>query len=178
MLPEVGAAEILVIAAIALIVVGPKDLPVLMRKVGAFLARMRGMAAEFRASFDDLARQAELDELRREVEAMREAQEHVAQAASRTLGLDDTVREIDAGLADRLHPPEPEEGPQFAAPAPAAKPASKPRAKRAPAKAAPEKAAAKAPAKAAAKSPAQSPAKPRAKRAAKAATKTASGAAS
>jgi len=172
MFPEVGAAEILVIAAIALIVVGPKDLPVLMRKVGAFLARMRGMAAEFRASFDDLARQAELDELRREVEAMRDAQQHVAQAASRTLGLDDTVREIDAGLADRLHPPEPEEGPQFAAPA--AKPASKPRAKRAPAKAAPEKAAAKAPAK--------SPAKPRAKRAAqttiKAATKPASGAAS
>jgi sec-independent protein translocase protein TatB len=71
MLPEVGATELLVIAAIALIVVGPKDLPVMMRKVGQFLARMRGMANEFRASFDDMARQSELDELRREVEAMR-----------------------------------------------------------------------------------------------------------
>jgi len=170
MLPEVGAVEILVIAAIALIVVGPKDLPVLMRKVGAFLARMRGMAAEFRASFDDLARQAELDELRREVEAMRDAQQHVAEAASRTLGLDDTVHEIDASLADRLHPPEPEDGPQFAAPAPAAKPASKPRAARTPAKAAPKKAAAKAPAK----SPAKSTAKPRAKRATRAASEAAS----
>jgi sec-independent protein translocase protein TatB len=171
MLPEVGALEVLVIAAIALIVVGPKDLPVLMRKLGAFLAKMRGMAAEFRASFDDLARQTELDELRREVEAMRGAQEHVAQAASRTLGLDDTMNEIDASLADRLHPPEPEDGPQFAAP--------KPRAKRAPAKAAPKKAAAKkAPARAAAKAPAKSAAKPRAKRAAQTATKPASGAAS
>ena len=71
MLPEVGATELLVIAAIALIVVGPKDLPIMMRKLGQFLGRMRAMASEFRASFDDLARQAELDELRREVEAMR-----------------------------------------------------------------------------------------------------------
>jgi sec-independent protein translocase protein TatB len=71
MLPEVGATELLVIAAIALIVVGPKDLPVMMRKLGQFLGRMRGMANEFRASFDDMARQSELDELRREVEAMR-----------------------------------------------------------------------------------------------------------
>ncbi len=68
----IGTGELLVIAAIALIVVGPKDLPVLMRKVGQFIARMRGMASEFRASFDEMARQAELDELRKEVEALRE----------------------------------------------------------------------------------------------------------
>lgn len=71
MLPEIGATELIVIAAVALIVVGPKDLPVLMRKVGQFVGRMRGMAAEFRASFDDMARQSELDELRKEVEALR-----------------------------------------------------------------------------------------------------------
>ena len=64
MLPEVGATELLVIAAIALIVVGPKDLPIMMRKLGQFLGRMRSMAQEFRTSFDDLAHQAELDELR------------------------------------------------------------------------------------------------------------------
>jgi len=73
MLPEVGATELLVIAAVALIVVGPKDLPALMRKAGQFLARLRGMANEFRASFEDMARQSELDDLRREVEAMRNA---------------------------------------------------------------------------------------------------------
>jgi sec-independent protein translocase protein TatB len=72
MLPEVGAAELIVIAAVALIVVGPKDLPVLMRKIGAFMNRMRGLAAEFRASFDEMARQSELDELRKEVEALRQ----------------------------------------------------------------------------------------------------------
>src|SRR6478672_10237514 len=74
MLPEVGALEWLIIAAVALIVVGPKDLPVLMRRLGQFVARLRGMASEFRASFDEMARQSELDDLRKEVEAMRKAQ--------------------------------------------------------------------------------------------------------
>ena len=72
MLPEVGASELIVIAAVALIVVGPKDLPVLMRKLGAFMTKMRGLASEFRASFDEMARQSELDDLRKEVEALRQ----------------------------------------------------------------------------------------------------------
>jgi len=74
MLPEVGALEYLIIAAVALIVVGPKDLPMLLRRLGQFVARLRGMASEFRASFDEMARQSELDELRKEVEAMRKGQ--------------------------------------------------------------------------------------------------------
>ena len=77
MFPENRFMEILIIGALALIVVGPKDLPVLMRKVGQFVGKMRGMAAEFRASFDELARQSELDELRKEVEAMRVNQQAV-----------------------------------------------------------------------------------------------------
>ena len=68
----IGTGELLVIAAIALIVVGPKDLPVLMRKAGAVMTKMRGLAAEFRASFDEMARQSELDELRKEVEQLRQ----------------------------------------------------------------------------------------------------------
>jgi sec-independent protein translocase protein TatB len=71
MFPEGRIFDFLIVGVVALIVVGPKDLPVLMRRVGHFVARMRAMAAEFRASFDEIARQSELDELRREVEAMR-----------------------------------------------------------------------------------------------------------
>ncbi len=100
MLPEVGVPELLVIAAIALIVVGPKDLPVLMRKVGRFVAHMRGMAAEFRASFDELARQSELEELRREVEAMRHAAQQPVAAASQAVGLDEVRSEIDSHFSD------------------------------------------------------------------------------
>ena len=72
--PGIGGFEILVIGLIALIVVGPKDLPVLMKRVGQFMAKMRGMASEFRASFDEMARQSELDELRKEVAALKSGQ--------------------------------------------------------------------------------------------------------
>ena len=68
---DAGAEEIMVVAVVALIFVGPKDLPIVLRKVGQFTARMRGLAAEFRASFDEMARQSELDELKKEVEALR-----------------------------------------------------------------------------------------------------------
>jgi sec-independent protein translocase protein TatB len=109
MLPEIGATELMVIAAVALIVVGPKDLPMLMRKLGQFIARLRGMASEFRASFDDMARQSELDDLRREVEAMRSARfADIVPEASSGLGVD--ASEINRSLTApdsgmQLHPP-------------------------------------------------------------------------
>ena len=99
MLPEIGGLELLVIAAVALIVVGPKDLPVMLRKLGQFTAKIRGMANEFRASFDEMARQSELDELRKEVEALRTGQGMVplgaeADAAFREIR-DDLNRPLD-----------------------------------------------------------------------------------
>lgn len=74
MFESIGFSEMLLIGIIALVVVGPKDLPLLMRKAGQMMNRVRGMAADFRASFDDMARQAELDELRKEVEALKTMQ--------------------------------------------------------------------------------------------------------
>jgi len=71
MLPSLGFQEILLLGVLALVVVGPKDLPLLLRKLGRWTAKLRGMAQEFRTGFDELARQAELDELKREVEALR-----------------------------------------------------------------------------------------------------------
>jgi len=71
MVPGVGGGELVVIAIVALVVVGPKDLPKLLRELGKFVGKMRRMADEFRQSFDDMARQSELDDLRKEVEALR-----------------------------------------------------------------------------------------------------------
>lgn len=71
MLPQFGFAEFFLLAAVALIVVGPKDLPVMMRKLGQFMARGRAMANEFKDAFDDIARDAELDELRQEIESLK-----------------------------------------------------------------------------------------------------------
>ncbi|MCI4643886.1 MAG: Sec-independent protein translocase protein TatB [Hyphomonadaceae bacterium] len=67
MLPQFGFAEFLLLAAAALIVVGPKDLPMMMRRLGQFVAKGRAMAREFQSAFDDIAKQAELDELRQEI---------------------------------------------------------------------------------------------------------------
>lgn len=67
MLPQFGFTEFLLIAIVALIVVGPKDLPLMMRKLGKFVGKARAMAREFQSAFDDIARQAELDELRKEI---------------------------------------------------------------------------------------------------------------
>ena len=111
MLPDIGGTELLVIAAVALIVVGPKDLPVLLRKLGQFVARMRGMASEFRASFDEMARQSELEELRREVQAMRSGQfsnpVQDAADAAKDANVDQVFADIDASLssgATQMHP--------------------------------------------------------------------------
>ena len=68
---DIAWSELFVILIVALVVVGPKDLPKLMRKVGQWTGRARGMADQFRRSFDDMARQAELDELRSQVTQMK-----------------------------------------------------------------------------------------------------------
>lgn len=124
MLPDIGATELLVIAIVALIFVGPKDLPLLLRRLGQFMAKVRAMAAEFRASFDDMARQSELDELRREVEAMRKGQ--LADLGGEP-EMTHAVGEIEQSLAEvgvQLHPPmshqfvEPEPPPPPQEPAP------------------------------------------------------------
>ncbi len=73
MLPDIGLGEMLVIAIAALVVVGPKDLPRLARQVGGVMSKARGMAREFRDAFDDMGREAEIDELRKEVAALRDA---------------------------------------------------------------------------------------------------------
>jgi sec-independent protein translocase protein TatB len=101
MFPEGRIFEFMIVGVVALIVVGPKDLPILMRRVGRFLAQMRAMAAEFRASFDEMARQSELDELRREVEALRTGQSlQTVVGSAADGGVRDVFDDIHASLRD------------------------------------------------------------------------------
>ncbi|MDB5443219.1 MAG: sec-independent protein secretion pathway component TatB [Phenylobacterium sp.] len=100
--------ELLIAAIVALIVVGPKDLPVLLRRLGQFMAKLRGMAAEFRASFDEMARQSELDELRKEVEALRKGQlsDIAVQAGhAETTQIVDEIHQSLSEVGVQLHPP-------------------------------------------------------------------------
>ncbi|MFT3726978.1 MAG: Sec-independent protein translocase protein TatB [Terricaulis sp.] len=71
MMPGLSIDHIVILGIIALLVVGPKDFPLLLRKLGMWTAKLRGMAQEFRTGFDELARQAELDELKKEVDSLR-----------------------------------------------------------------------------------------------------------
>jgi|SRR3954468_12176965 sec-independent protein translocase protein TatB len=68
---DLSWSHILIVLVVALVVVGPKDLPRLMRTLGRWMAKARAMADQFRKSFDEMSRQAELDELRAEIDSLR-----------------------------------------------------------------------------------------------------------
>jgi len=60
---DIAPTELLLCALVALVVIGPKDLPKAMRVVGHWVGRARGMARQFRSGFDAMVREAELDEM-------------------------------------------------------------------------------------------------------------------
>lgn len=63
----IDSPELLVIAIVALVVIGPKELPGMLRSWGKWMAKMRGMAAEFRGHVDEMVRQSELDEVKKQL---------------------------------------------------------------------------------------------------------------
>jgi len=140
--PGIGGMEYIVIAIVALLVVGPERLPAMLNKLGKLVAKARNMANEFRHSFDEMARQSELDDLRKEVEALRRGQTNMmplgaeAEATFKSIS-DDLNRPLNAPApAPALTGPEewPDAAPvmQPLEPEPEAKPAPKPRRKAAP----------------------------------------------
>ena len=60
---DVAPTEFLLVAVIALLVIGPKDLPKVMRVVGHWMGKARRVASQFRSGFDDMVRQSELQEM-------------------------------------------------------------------------------------------------------------------
>lgn len=60
---DVAPSEFILFALVALVVIGPKDLPKAMRVVGRFVGKARGMARHFRSGFDAMVREAELEEM-------------------------------------------------------------------------------------------------------------------
>jgi len=78
---DVAPTELLLVAVVALVVIGPKDLPRAMRFVGQWVARARGVARHFRSGIDEMIRQAELEEMEKKwgAENERIMREHPAQ---------------------------------------------------------------------------------------------------
>jgi sec-independent protein translocase protein TatB len=61
---DIGWSEMLVIGSLALIVVGPRDLPKMLRTFGQYVGKARGMAREFQRSMDEAARQADISDMK------------------------------------------------------------------------------------------------------------------
>jgi len=118
---DIGWSELLVIGVVAIVVVGPKELPRLMRTFGHYLGKVRHMAADFQRQFEEAVRDSEIDEVRKAM------QDFHAQASDVNL----------RGTVDKpLMMPKPAEPAPAAAGVaeaalPAPKPKPKPRAKKA-----------------------------------------------
>ena len=150
---DIGWAELMVIGTLALIVVGPKELPRLLRTVGQFVGKARGIAREFQRSMEDAAREADLKDLtdlKRDVEKIGRVNfQDQAKRASESLTSGGKKKDADASkLADKTEneamkdakPADPEKAPPPAEPVKAAKPAKAPAAKTPAAKSAKAKA--------------------------------------
>ena len=85
---DVGAGELLVIGIVALVVIGPKELPGLLRTAGNAMGKVRRMASEFRGQFDDAMREAEIDQAKKAFTDMNDA----AQSTRTNFNPLDTIR--------------------------------------------------------------------------------------
>jgi len=70
---EIGWSELVVIAVVALIAIGPKELPGVLRMVGQWMGKARKMAAEFQGQFQEAMREAEMADLKKSFDEVKEA---------------------------------------------------------------------------------------------------------
>ncbi len=97
MLPQIGFPEMIILVVLALIVVGPEDLPRLMRKLGGFMSRIRAMGQEFKDAFNEMGDATEMAELRKEIEELKK----MGNLANMTgEDLNEDMRKLDAELRE------------------------------------------------------------------------------
>ena len=66
---DIGWSELLLIAVVAIVCIGPKDLPIVLRTLGKMARKARGLAREFQASVEEVIRETELSEARKEIDS-------------------------------------------------------------------------------------------------------------
>src|SRR5947209_15361505 len=123
---DLGWGKIIIIAVVALIAIGPKELPAVLRTVGQYMGKIRRMASEFQGQFQEAMREAEMADLKKSVDEMTDA----AKGFSDFDPLASVKKEVDSFTADPLAttPPadaSPEPAPP-AAPAPMSSDATNP----------------------------------------------------
>ena len=117
---DIGWTEMLVIAIVMIVVVGPKDLPKMLRTFGRTTAKMRSMAGDFRKQFDDAMREAELDEVRSTIDSVRKM--NPAADVKKALNpMEKAAADVRAGLEKTLKPSPPPQASPVAQPVEPAK---------------------------------------------------------
>jgi sec-independent protein translocase protein TatB len=103
---DITSSKLLLLGIVALLVIGPKDFPVLLRTIGKYVGIIRGHAKEFRAQFDEAMRETELAQLKKDVENIAHETETSFNAAGQSVEktLEDARRTIDEP-ADGAAPP-------------------------------------------------------------------------
>jgi sec-independent protein translocase protein TatB len=127
---DIGWSEIAVIAVVALIAIGPKELPGVLRIVGQWMGKARRMASEFQGQFREAMREAEMADLKKSFDEVREAASGLTggnlmtslqKDVTNSLRIDDPEKPMDAQMASTASKPEPSS--DAAAPAGAVQPA-------------------------------------------------------
>jgi sec-independent protein translocase protein TatB len=103
---DIASSELLIVMVVALVVIGPKDLPRVLRVVGKWVAKARAVAAQFRSGFDEMVRESELQDLERKwkEENDRIMQAHPAEPAVSSKGDAATAPDIAASTASKVDP--------------------------------------------------------------------------
>jgi sec-independent protein translocase protein TatB len=105
---DITSSKLLLLGIVALLVIGPKDFPALLRTIGKYVGIIRGHAKEFRAQFDEAMREAELSELKKDVEGIAQETEASLRAAEQTVtkNFEEVRQSVDSSL-DTLKQPDP-----------------------------------------------------------------------
>jgi sec-independent protein translocase protein TatB len=95
---DLTSSKLLILAIVALLVVGPKDLPLLLRTVGKYLGVIRRHANEFRAQLDEAIREAELAEMRKEIESVGREVKATVEEGGRAIDAEVESARVDGAL--------------------------------------------------------------------------------
>lgn len=107
---DIGWQELFIVGLIAIIVIGPKELPRVLRTVTLAVRKVRGMARDFQDGIDELAREADLEDLRKELEesATGDLEKEIGSIADPAREIEDSVKEIGGALDAPERPAKPE----------------------------------------------------------------------
>src|SRR6516162_4177561 len=101
---EIGWSELLLIAVVALIAIGPKELPTVLRTLGQWTSKLRRMASEFQSQFQEAMREAEMADLKKQVDEMTSQAQSYASfdpVSEVKRELESTQQQIESAMVDK-----------------------------------------------------------------------------